>query len=184
MSSAYGHDVTGPGGHGTSSRGSGTGPYRDGTPPRASGTRQDRDGTPPRTSGTRQEQHGTPPGLRRGRPDQGQAAVEFAGWAAVLILAALAAVQLGIVAYAVQQAGTASRAAARVASQGGNGESAGLGAMSGWLADGATVSAPPGPDDVTATVTVSIPAVLPLLSFDPVTRTTTMPVTTSEGGTP
>ncbi|MFV2121196.1 pilus assembly protein, partial [Streptomyces sp. Act-28] len=63
---------------------------------------------------------------------------------------------------------------------------AGLGAMSPWLADGAEVDVPggAGAEDVTATVTVSVPTVLPLLSFDPVTRTTTMPVTTSEGGTP
>ncbi|OEJ97959.1 septum formation initiator [Streptomyces thermolilacinus SPC6] len=109
--------------------------------------------------------------------------MEFAGWIGFLLIAALAAIQLGIVAYAAQQAGTAARAAARVASQGGDGEAAGHGAMSGWLADGASISAPPGGEDVTATVTVSIPTVLPLLSFDPVTRTTTMPVTTSEGGT-
>ncbi|MFJ6997447.1 TadE/TadG family type IV pilus assembly protein, partial [Streptomyces sp. NPDC003090] len=132
------------------------------------------------------------PGLRAGGPrrdgagagrDRGQAAIEFAGWIGFLLIAALAAIQLGIVAYAAQQAGTAARAAARVASQGGDGEAAGLGAMSGWLADGATVSAPPGDEEVIATVTVSVPTVLPLLSFDPVTRTTTMPVTTSEGGT-
>ncbi|KUH39280.1 MULTISPECIES: TadE/TadG family type IV pilus assembly protein [Streptomyces] len=110
--------------------------------------------------------------------------MEFAGWVGILMLAALAAVQLGIVAYAVQQAGMASRAAARVASQGGDGASAGQAAMSGWLADGASVSAPSDGEAVTASVTVSIPAVLPLLSFDPVTRTTTMPVTSSEGGTP
>ncbi|MCQ0023926.1 pilus assembly protein [Streptomyces somaliensis DSM 40738] len=124
------------------------------------------------------------PRNRGERPDRGQAAIEFAGWIAVLLTAALAAVQLGIVAYAAQQAGTAARAAARVASQGGDGEAAGRGAMSGWLAGGAAVSAPAGAEDVTATVTVRVPTVLPLLGFDPVTRTATMPVTTSEGGTP
>ncbi|MFJ8693793.1 TadE/TadG family type IV pilus assembly protein [Streptomyces roseolilacinus] len=131
--------------------------------------------------------HRPDPAPHRGaHPDRGQAAIEFAGWIAVLLIAALAAVQLGIVAYAAQQAGTAARAAARVASQGGDGHAAGLGAMSGWLADGATVSVPSGAgaEDVTATVTVTVPTVLPLLGFDPVTRTTTMPVTTSEGGTP
>ncbi|GAA4903001.1 TadE/TadG family type IV pilus assembly protein [Streptomyces coeruleoprunus] len=129
--------------------------------------------------------HDTTGNPARERPaDRGQAAVEFAGWVGVLLVAALAAVQLGIVAYAVQQAGTASRAAARVASQGGDGASAGRAAMSGWLASGAAVSAPAGEEEVTATVTVRIPSVLPLLGFDPVTRTTTMPVTTSEGGTP
>ncbi|MDT9684718.1 TadE/TadG family type IV pilus assembly protein [Streptomyces sp. TRM76323] len=128
--------------------------------------------------------HSGAPHHRRGRSDRGQAAIEFAGWIGILLIAALAAVQLGIVAYAAQQAGTAARAAARVASQGGDGAAAGRGAMSAWLADGAEVSAPSGAEEVTATVTVDIPAVLPLLRFDPVTRTTTMPVTTSEGGTP
>lgn len=119
---------------------------------------------------------------RRGRRpgDVGQSAVEFVGWVTVLLIAALAAVQLGFVAYAVQQAGTASRAAARVASQGGDGSSAGYGAMSSWLADGASVNAPPAGagDQVTATATVPIPSVIPLFTFPSAQRSTTMPVTT------
>ncbi|GAA2480338.1 TadE family protein [Streptomyces gobitricini] len=117
---------------------------------------------------------------RRRRGEAGQSAVEFVGWVTVLLTAALAAVQLGFVAYAVQQAGTASRAAARVASQGGDGSSAGYGAMSSWLADGASITVPPGAgsDQVTATATVPIPSVIPLFSFPSAQRTTTMPVTT------
>ncbi|MBI0301417.1 pilus assembly protein, partial [Streptomyces sp. PRKS01-29] len=60
-------------------------------------------------------------GRRRGaarprRGDAGSASIEFLGFLPVLILVALAAVQLGIAAYAAQQAGTAARAAARTAS--------------------------------------------------------------------
>ncbi|MYX55476.1 septum formation initiator, partial [Streptomyces sp. SID8382] len=50
--------------------------------------------------------------LASGR-DRGSASIEFLGFLPILILVALAAVQLGIAAYAAQQAGTAARAAAR-----------------------------------------------------------------------
>ncbi|MEE1756286.1 TadE family protein [Streptomyces sp. SP18CS02] len=112
------------------------------------------------------------------RRDDGQSAVEFVGWITLLLFVALAAIQLGLVAYAVQQAGTASRAAARVASQGGDGQSAGLNAMSGWLADGAQVDPQVGGDAVSATARVPIPALLPAFDFGTAERTTTMPVTT------
>ncbi|MDN3296634.1 TadE/TadG family type IV pilus assembly protein [Streptomyces ficellus] len=103
--------------------------------------------------------------------------MEFTGWVALLLFTALAAVQLGLVAYAVQQAGTASRAAARVAAQGGDGVSAGEGAASGWL--NARVQVPgAGGDEVTATATVPIPSLLPVFTFPAATRSTTMPVTT------
>ncbi|MCK8679916.1 MULTISPECIES: TadE/TadG family type IV pilus assembly protein [Streptomyces] len=113
---------------------------------------------------------------RPGR-DSGQAALEFAGWIAVLLIAALAAVQLGIAAYAMQQAGTAARAAARVASQGGDGQAAGQAAVSGWLDPQVSAPGGPGADQVTATATVPIPAVLPLFTLPSAVRTTTMPVT-------
>ncbi|WP_256103897.1 TadE/TadG family type IV pilus assembly protein [Streptomyces sp. ODS05-4] len=112
----------------------------------------------------------------RGR-DDGQAALEFAGWVAVLLIAALAAVQLGIAAYAVQQAGTAARAGARVASQGGDGGAAGAAAASSWLNPQVAVPSGAGADQVTATATVRIPSVIPLFSLPAATRTTTMPVT-------
>ena len=98
--------------------------------------------------------------------DRGQAALEYAGVITLLLFVALAAIQLGIVAYTAQQAGTAARAAARVASHGeGGGEAAGYAAMSDWLADGAQVSAPAGGGEVTATVTIQVPALLPVFDF-------------------
>ncbi|MGA5410925.1 TadE/TadG family type IV pilus assembly protein [Streptomyces lavendulocolor] len=115
---------------------------------------------------------------RRRPAETGQAAVEFVGWLAVLLIAALAAVQLGFVAYAVQQAGTASRAAARVASQdpAADAQGAGQAAASAWL--GADVTVGRGGDEVTATATVPIPSVIPLFTFPGARRSTTMPVTT------
>ncbi|MEV3989399.1 TadE family protein [Streptomyces sp. NPDC049837] len=111
--------------------------------------------------------------------EAGQSAVEFVGWVTVLLIAALAAVQLGFVAYAVQQAGTASRAAARVASQDPTADAGGAGraATSAWLDTDVGVSGIGG-DEVTATATVPIPSVLPLFSFPNAQRSTTMPVTT------
>ncbi|QGV78823.1 TadE family protein [Streptomyces ficellus] len=111
--------------------------------------------------------------------DAGQSAVEFVGWVTVLLIAALAAVQLGFVAYAVQQAGTASRAAARVASQDPTADAgaAGAAATSDWLGTGVTVSGAGG-EQVTATATVPIPSVIPLFGFPDARRSTTMPVTT------
>ncbi|MFC8014093.1 TadE family protein, partial [Streptomyces cinereoruber] len=48
--------------------------------------------------------------------DRGQAAVEYLGFLPILLLVGLAGLQLGIAAYAAQQAGTAARASARAAS--------------------------------------------------------------------
>ncbi len=42
--------------------------------------------------------------------DRGQVAIEYLGFIPILLLVALAAVQLGLVAYTAQQAGTAARA--------------------------------------------------------------------------
>jgi len=115
---------------------------------------------------------------RRGARQRGQAAIEYVGVLVVLLFAALAAVQLGVAVYAAQQAGTASRAAARVASfdgRAGNYEQAGRASMSGWLADGATFTPSGGGDEMTVTAKVEIPALLPLLDFGSVTKSATMP---------
>ena len=48
--------------------------------------------------------------------DRGQVALEYLGFVPLLILVALAGIQLGLIAYAAQQAGTAARAGARAAS--------------------------------------------------------------------
>ncbi|MGW2328813.1 TadE/TadG family type IV pilus assembly protein [Streptomyces sp. NPDC001700] len=116
---------------------------------------------------------------RRGR-DRGQASIEFLGFLPVLILVALAAVQLGIAAYAVQQAGTAARAAARMGSLDEPGTSpaaAGQAAISGWLADGTNISGGDcGGGEASATASVKIPSVIPGFDiFGSAERSATMP---------
>jgi TadE-like protein len=110
------------------------------------------------------------PAVRRGS-DRGSAAVEFLGFLPILLLVALAGVQLGLLAYVGTQAGGAARTAARTDDSG-----AGQASMSGWLRGGATVSVSEGGDSVTATVTIKVPSVLPGISIvDPVVRRATMP---------
>ncbi|MFG2135712.1 TadE/TadG family type IV pilus assembly protein [Streptomyces sp. NPDC048650] len=111
--------------------------------------------------------------------DRGQVSIEFLGFLPVLLTVALAVVQLGLGAYAVQQAGTGARAAARTASldeadRETDPRSAGLAAMSGWIADGATISVGGG-SAVRATVTVPIPSVIPGVDFGTAGRSATMP---------
>ncbi|MER5892531.1 TadE/TadG family type IV pilus assembly protein [Streptomyces sp. NPDC001876] len=109
---------------------------------------------------------------------RGQAAIEYVGVLVLLLIVAIAAVQLGIAVYAAQQAGTASRAAARVASydnQAWKYEQAGRASMSGWLEDGATFTPSMSGDEITVTTKVEIPALLPLLDFGSVTKSATMP---------
>lgn len=109
------------------------------------------------------------------RDDRGVSILEFVGFLPILLVVGMAAIQLGLIGYGINQAGTGARAAARVASQdgGGAGNAAGQAAVSGWL--NPVVAAGEGPDLTTATVTVNVPSVIPL--FDPVTvsRTATMP---------
>ncbi|MEU2025938.1 TadE/TadG family type IV pilus assembly protein [Streptomyces sp. NPDC016469] len=115
---------------------------------------------------------------RSGFRQRGQAAVEYVGVLTLLLLVALAVAQLGIAVYAAQQAGTAARAAARVAStEGQQGRAAAVAkeSMSGWLADGASVTEETGGEAVTVQVRVSIPGLLPMLSFGSVEKSATMP---------
>ncbi|WNE98585.1 TadE/TadG family type IV pilus assembly protein [Streptomyces luomodiensis] len=123
-------------------------------------------------------------GNGRGR-DQGSASIEFLGFLPVLILVALAAVQLGIAAYAAQQAGTAARAAARTASLDEprtSPQAAGLAAMSGWLADGAGISSGGcGGGEARATATVEIPSVIPGFDFGSAEKSATMPCAEGDG---
>ncbi|WP_323372994.1 TadE/TadG family type IV pilus assembly protein [Streptomyces alkaliterrae] len=95
----------------------------------------------------------------------------------ILLLVALAAVQLGLAAHTASQAGTAARAAARAASQHQGPDPVGTGrqALSSWLADDAAFSQARAPGEVTVTVTVRIPSVIPGVSLDPVRRAATMP---------
>ncbi|MFF4184745.1 hypothetical protein ACFYZ9_16255 [Streptomyces sp. NPDC001691] len=118
-------------------------------------------------------------------PDRGQVALEYIGFVAVLLLVGLAAIQLGVAAYAANQAGTGARAAARAASLDDPrpGEprldpvAAGTAAISGWLTPHVT-PAGSGGDAVAYTATVKIPSVIPGLGdgfFGTATRTSTMP---------
>ncbi|MFF4171261.1 TadE/TadG family type IV pilus assembly protein [Streptomyces sp. NPDC001744] len=116
--------------------------------------------------------------------DRGQVAVEYLGFLPILLLVGLAGLQLGIAAYAVQQAGTAARAAARAASSDAEdapsaGEAAAA-AASGWLRP--SVSEPRrGGGEVTVTVTVRIPSVVPFWKdFGDAEKTVTMPTPDEE----
>lgn len=110
---------------------------------------------------------------RRRWDDRGVSILEFAGFLPILLVIGMAAIQLGLVGYGINQAGTGARAAARVASQGGDGTAAGQAAVSGWLDP--NVSPDKGPDLTTATVKVHVPAVIPLFGGWDVTRHATMP---------
>ncbi|MFD9566312.1 TadE/TadG family type IV pilus assembly protein [Streptomyces sp. NPDC059994] len=117
----------------------------------------------------------------RGRArDRGSAAVEYLGFLPLLLLVALAGVQLGLAAYAAQQAGTAARAAARTGAQterAGGAAQAGKAAVSDWVGRRADIGVAGCPGaTVTATVTVSIPSVFPGIDhFGPVRKSATMP---------
>ncbi|MFF1637388.1 TadE/TadG family type IV pilus assembly protein [Streptomyces sp. NPDC058246] len=113
------------------------------------------------------------PDTRSLRDDRGVSILEFAGFLPILLVIGMAAIQLGLIGYGINQAGTGARAAARVASQGGDGAAAGQAAVSGWLSP--DVSAPEGPDVTTATVTVTVPNVIPLFADVTVVRHATMP---------
>ncbi|MFI6086029.1 TadE family protein [Streptomyces sp. NPDC051217] len=110
--------------------------------------------------------------------EKGQAAIEFAGLVTLMIFVGLAAVQLGLVAYAVQQAGTASRASARAASTlDTDYVQVGRESMSDWLAEDATFEREPSfGDEVKITARVPVPAILPVFDFGDAERTATMPL--------
>ncbi|MFE9001221.1 TadE/TadG family type IV pilus assembly protein [Streptomyces sp. NPDC007875] len=128
-----------------------------------------------------------PGASRRWRADAGSASIEFLGFLPILILVALAAVQLGIAAYAAQQAGTAARAAARTASLDEprtSPQAAGEAAISGWLADGTGISSGGcGGGKARATATVEIPSVIPGFDFGSAEKSATMPCDDGDGGT-
>ncbi|MFI2202180.1 TadE/TadG family type IV pilus assembly protein [Streptomyces sp. NPDC020192] len=109
---------------------------------------------------------------RRERRDRGQVAIEYLGFIPVLLIVGLAGIQIGAVAYAAEQAGTAARAGARAASLRQDAQQACAGAVS----SGITVScaAGGGGDSVTVTATVHIPKIV--WDFGDATRTATMPL--------
>ncbi|MFJ4869192.1 TadE/TadG family type IV pilus assembly protein [Streptomyces sp. NPDC088757] len=112
--------------------------------------------------------------------DRGQAAVEYLGFLPILLLVGLAGLQLGVAAYAAQQAGTAARAAARAASS--DAEEKPDAVAAGYAAaDWVTgVDVAPSGGEVVATVTVKIPSVVPFWDFDPVKKSATMPLPAEE----
>lgn len=109
--------------------------------------------------------------------DRGQVALEYLGFIPILILVAMAGVQLGLIAYTAQQAGTAARAGARAASlEPGAAQEGCQNAVSGWLADRTDCAEADGADEVTVTATVQIPSIVPGWDFDPARKTATMPL--------
>lgn len=113
-------------------------------------------------------------------PERGASSLEFAGVFPLLLLVGVVAVQLGIVGYAVQQAGTGARAAARTASRADLAEGyaeTGRAAMSQWTAARSSFALDGGEDEVTVTTTVTIPSLVPGVdSFGDASRSATMPV--------
>ncbi|WP_340376478.1 TadE/TadG family type IV pilus assembly protein [Streptomyces sp. SS7] len=111
----------------------------------------------------------------RRRGDRGQVALEYLGFLPLLLIVALGAVQLGLFAYAAQQAGTAARTGARSASLDRDPQGDCARAVSSWL----SVSCPPAylGDEVRVTATVTIPSVIPGIdNFGTARKTATMPV--------
>ncbi|MFJ9622219.1 TadE/TadG family type IV pilus assembly protein [Streptomyces sp. NPDC101181] len=104
--------------------------------------------------------------------------MEYLGFLPLLLLVALLAVQLGVATYTVNQAGTAARAGARTAASDdarGTGESAARGAVSDWVRGNGFAYREGGGSDVTATVSLVIPSIVPGLGDWEATRSSTMP---------
>ncbi|WP_320774094.1 TadE/TadG family type IV pilus assembly protein [Streptomyces sp. CRN 30] len=112
---------------------------------------------------------------RRSRNDRGVSLLEFAGFLPILLVVGMAGIQLGLIGYGASQAGTAARAAARAESlEPGTGAAAGQAAASGWL-NAAVSPGGGGGDTTTASVTVTVPSVIPLFDDVTLTRDVTMP---------
>ncbi|MCC5480666.1 TadE/TadG family type IV pilus assembly protein [Streptomyces sp. NPDC059680] len=112
---------------------------------------------------------------RRGRRDRGQVAIEYLGFVPILLIVAMAGIQIGAVAYAAEQASTAARAGARAASLEQDPQQACAQAVSGAL----TVRCDRGggaAGSVTVTATVDIPQIVPGWHFDPAVKSATMPL--------
>lgn len=111
--------------------------------------------------------------------DRGVSSLEFVGMLPLVLFVGMAVIQLGIVGYTVQQAGTAARAAARTAAQEESKDrfaGAGTASVSDWLADGVAFAPTFSEDEVTVTATVTIPSIVPGIgSFGSASKTVTMP---------
>lgn len=102
----------------------------------------------------------------RSRRDRGQVAIEYLGFVPILMLVAVAVIQIGLVAYAAQQAGTAARAGARAASLGRSAQEGCQAAVSDALSGRTSCAEDRGGDTVTVTATVHIPSIIPI--WDPI----------------
>ncbi|WP_327353758.1 TadE family protein [Streptomyces sp. NBC_01304] len=113
------------------------------------------------------------------RSDRGAAILEFTGFLPLLLFIALAVIQLGLVGYTYEQAGSAARAAARSASQGHSGDASGKAAISSWLASDALITGDlcfGDMDTVTQKATLQIPTLVPFVDMRwEADRTVTMP---------
>ncbi len=114
------------------------------------------------------------------RRDRGQVAIEYMGFIPLLLIVGLCAIQLGVAAYASNQAGTAARAAARTAGHDRpelTAEEAGRRSISDWLADQSTFTRSGGGDEVTYTARIKVPSVIPGMedAFGWAERSSTMP---------
>ena len=113
--------------------------------------------------------------------DRGQVAIEYLGFLPILLIVGMAVVQLGLIAYAAQQAGTAARAGARAASLDKSAQDGCVNAISDWLS--VECSEGGGGDTVTVTATVQIPSIVPGWDFDPARKTATMPLDSTHSTT-
>jgi hypothetical protein len=93
-----------------------------------------------------------------------------------LLLVALAGVQVGLIAYTAQQAGTAARAGARAASLRQDAGRACTGAVSDWLAGGTRCATAELGDSVEVTATVHIPTVVFGWNFGDTRKSAVMPL--------
>ncbi|KOG32948.1 septum formation initiator [Streptomyces resistomycificus] len=86
----------------------------------------------------------------------------------------MAGIQIGLIAYTAQQAGTAARSGARAASLQESAQDGCVNAISDWLSVGC--SAAEGAEEVTVTATVDIPSIVPGWDFGTAQKTATMPL--------
>ncbi|MGW2642574.1 TadE/TadG family type IV pilus assembly protein [Streptomyces sp. NPDC001348] len=113
--------------------------------------------------------------------DRGQVAIEYLGFVPILLIVGMAGLQIGVVAYAAEQAGTAARAGARAASlQLGSSQQACREAVSGGL-DVQCEETPQG-DSVKVIARVHIPKIL--WDFGDAHKTATMPLDHQPQGAP
>ncbi|MFI9249377.1 TadE/TadG family type IV pilus assembly protein [Streptomyces sp. NPDC053069] len=110
--------------------------------------------------------------MRRRRSDRGQVAVEYLGFIPVLLIVAMAGIQIGAIAYAAEQASTAARAGARAASLRQDVPQACSEAVSGALKVSCDETGG-GEASVTVTARVGIPKIF--WNFGEATKTATMP---------